>query len=66
MHRLQTAGYAVAVLHPGQIDRELRAELEGIARAWRGDEPERGFVMALDALFRLEDEDAVFVVGCGP
>jgi lysyl-tRNA synthetase class 2 len=66
VHRLETAGYTVAVLHPGQIDRELRAELEGIARAWRGDEPERGFVMALDALFRLEDEDAVFVVGHGP
>ena len=66
VHRLQTAGYTVAVVHPGQVDRELRSELEGIARAWRGDEPERGFVMALDALFRLEDEDAVFVVGRGP
>src|SRR5207253_2819509 len=33
---------------------------------WRGREPERGFVMTLDALFRLGDEDAVFVVGRGP
>jgi lysyl-tRNA synthetase class 2 len=66
VHRLEAAGYSVDVLHPSQIDRDLRAELEGIARSWRGDEPERGFVMALDALFRLEDEDAVFVIGRGP
>jgi lysyl-tRNA synthetase class 2 len=66
VHRLEAAGYTATVLHPGQIDRALRAELEAVARAWRGDEPERGFVMALDALFRLEDEDAVFVVGVGP
>ena len=29
-------------------------------------QPERGFVMALDALFSLGDEDAVFVVGFDP
>jgi lysyl-tRNA synthetase class 2 len=51
------------VLHPREIDEELRTGVESIARAWRGKEPERGFVMALDALFRLGDEDAVFVVG---
>jgi lysyl-tRNA synthetase class 2 len=66
VHRLQTAGYTVSSLHPGQIGPALRFELESVARAWRGDEPERGFVMALDALFRLEDEDAVFVVGRDP
>jgi hypothetical protein len=27
---------------------------------------DRGFAMAIDALFRLEDEDAVFVIGRGP
>jgi lysyl-tRNA synthetase class 2 len=37
-----------------------------VARAWRGEEPERGFVMALDALFRLDDAHALFVVGMGP
>jgi lysyl-tRNA synthetase class 2 len=41
----------------------MRAELEAIAAEWRGAQPERGFVMALDALFRLGDEESVFVVG---
>ena len=66
VHRLKKAGYTAEVLHPREIDDELRGELESVAREWRGDEPNRGFVMALDALFRLEDEDAVFVVGRAP
>ncbi|HET7554630.1 MAG TPA: phosphatidylglycerol lysyltransferase domain-containing protein [Gaiellaceae bacterium] len=63
VQRLRRAGYGVQVLRPGQIDDALRYELETIAGSWRGTEPERGFVMALDALFRLGDEDALFVVG---
>jgi lysyl-tRNA synthetase, class II len=66
VHRLRRAGYRADVLRPGQVDAALRHELEAIARAWRGTEPERGFVMALDALFRLGDEDALFVVGRDP
>ena len=63
VHRLEAAGYTAEALHPREIGPALRAELEAIAQAWRGTEPERGFVMALDAFFRLEDEDAVFVIG---
>jgi lysyl-tRNA synthetase, class II len=63
VHRLQNLGFEARVLRPSDIDRAMRAELETIARTWRGDAPERGFVMALDALFRLGDEDALFVVG---
>jgi len=63
VHRLEKARYRTEVLRPGEIGAELRAELEQIAHAWRGEQPERGFVMALDALFSLGDEDAVFVVG---
>ena len=63
VHRLRKAGYRAEALRPGELDPELRQELETIARTWRGTEPERGFVMALDALFRLGDEDALFVVG---
>jgi lysyl-tRNA synthetase, class II len=63
VHRLEHAGYTVRVLRPGEIDAELRRDLEAVARDWRGSEPERGFVMALDALFRLGDDDAVFVIG---
>jgi lysyl-tRNA synthetase class 2 len=63
VHRLTAAGYSARLLRPGELDPELRTELETIARRWRGDEPERGFVMALDALFSLHDEDALFAVG---
>jgi lysyl-tRNA synthetase class 2 len=66
VHRLEHAGYSARVLRPSELDAQLRDELESVARAWRGDAPERGFVMALDALFGLGDEDAVFVVGFAP
>jgi lysyl-tRNA synthetase, class II len=66
IHRLERAGFTADVLHPDQMDSRLRDELEAIAQEWRGDQPNRGFVMALDALFRLEADDAVFVVGRGP
>ncbi|MGZ4229264.1 MAG: phosphatidylglycerol lysyltransferase domain-containing protein, partial [Solirubrobacteraceae bacterium] len=65
VHRLERGGFTAEILYPREIGPELRAELEGIARSWRGVAPERGFVMALDALFRLED-DALFVLGRGP
>ena len=63
VHRLQATGYRAQILRPSEVGDELRSRLEEIARVWRGKAPERGFVMALDALFRLGDEDAVFVVG---
>jgi lysyl-tRNA synthetase, class II len=66
VHRLQRAGYRADILRPRQLDATLRQELETIAHGWRGTEPERGFVMALDALFRLGDDDALFVVGRKP
>ena len=66
VQRLERERYSVRVLHPREITGELRADLELIAREWRGDEPQKGFVMALDTLFRLEDEDAVFVIGFAP
>jgi lysyl-tRNA synthetase class 2 len=66
VHRLAREGYVARVLRPSEIGAGLRGELEELARAWRGDAPERGFVMAIDRLFRLGDGDAVFVVGFGP
>ena len=63
VHRLLAAGFEARVLRPGEIDEAMRAELETISRVWRGDAPERGFVMSLDALFQLDDDDAVFVIG---
>jgi lysyl-tRNA synthetase, class II len=66
VHRLEREGYTARALHPCELDAGLRRELETVAREWRGREPERGFVMALDTLFRLEEEDALFLVGFGP
>ena len=66
VHRLERSGYTARVLRPSELDRDLRDQLEGVADAWRGAEPERGFVMALDRLFRLGDRDALFVVGLDP
>jgi lysyl-tRNA synthetase, class II len=66
VHRLVQAEYVVRALRPSEIDAQLRDELEELARAWRGDQPERGFVMALDELFSLDDKHALFVVGFDP
>lgn len=66
VHRLEQAGYETRVLRPSMLDGDLRRELEAVARDWRGEAPERGFVMALDALFSLGDEDALFVIGFAP
>jgi lysyl-tRNA synthetase class 2 len=66
VHRLDRAGYTAKVVRPSEIDAAFRGRLEELARSWRGSQPERGFVMALDTLFRLDDEHAVFVVGHAP
>ena len=63
VHRLSKAGYSVRVMPPSAIDAKLRRELHEITVDWRGEQPERGFAMALDSLFSLGDDDAVFVVG---
>jgi lysyl-tRNA synthetase, class II len=66
VHRLERSGYSAAILRQAELGDLLREELEEVARAWRGPQPVRGFVMALDALFRLDDQQALFVVGRGP
>jgi lysyl-tRNA synthetase, class II len=66
VHRLERAGYTASVRRPSELDGDLRRQLEDVTRAWRGAQPERGFVMALDTLFHLDDEHALFVVGLDP
>ena len=61
--RLAREGYHVDVVHPDALGPGERAELKQIAAEWRGAQPEKGFVMALDDLFRLEGDDALFVIG---
>ena len=45
-------GIVVRVVLSCELDAALRAQLEEIARTWRGTAPERGWVMAMDTLFR--------------
>jgi lysyl-tRNA synthetase class 2 len=66
VQRLEREGYTVRILRPAEVPPPLRAELEQIASGWRGGEPQKGFVMALDTLFGRDDDGDVFVIGCGP
>ena len=63
VHRLERAGYTAEMRRPSEIDAGVRAQLEALAKEWRGAQPQRGFVMALDTLFRLDDDQAVFLIG---
>jgi lysyl-tRNA synthetase class 2 len=58
--RLERAGYRVRVLAARDCDAELRRELAEVSCAWRRGWPERGFGMAMDALF-ADDESLVGV-----
>jgi lysyl-tRNA synthetase class 2 len=53
--RLHKAGYRARVLRPDEIDAELRCQIERVSSEWRGRARERGFSMAMDALFRYPD-----------
>jgi lysyl-tRNA synthetase, class II len=48
--RLQKAGYAFRVVAADDVSAELEEELADVSAAWRGDQPERGFSMAIDDL----------------
>ena len=64
--RLLAAGYTADVVRAADVGRALRVELAAIAAEWRGSAPERGFVMAIDTLFRLDGNEAVFVIARSP
>ena len=54
VHRIHRAGYRVRFVRPAEVTPELRAGLERVSHEWRGRWPERGFTMAMDALFAHE------------
>ena len=54
VQRVRRAGYRIRFVRPAEVTPELRAELERVSREWRGRWPERGFTMAMDALFAHE------------
>ena len=62
--RLEKSGYEVRVLTAGDADERLRAELRAVSEEWRGNWPERGFTMAMDAMFIYPD--TVLAVAIGP
>jgi lysylphosphatidylglycerol synthetase-like protein (DUF2156 family) len=62
--RLEKCGYQVRVLSTADADPHLREELHAVSQEWRGNWPERGFTMAMDALFRYPD--TVLAVAVAP
>jgi lysyl-tRNA synthetase class 2 len=62
--RLEKGGYQVRVLSTADADEELRQKLCEVSEEWRGNWPERGFTMAMDALFRYPD--TVLAVAVAP
>ncbi|MGZ4291370.1 MAG: bifunctional lysylphosphatidylglycerol flippase/synthetase MprF [Gaiellaceae bacterium] len=62
--RLEKSGYRVEVLSTADADEALRDEVRAVSEEWRGNWPERGFTMAMDALFRYPD--TVLAVAVGP
>ncbi len=62
--RLEKNGYEVRVASTADADEALRCELRAVSEEWRGSWPERGFTMAMDALFAYPD--TVLAVAIGP
>ena len=60
--RLEKAGYTLRVVAAEHVDPALRAELDDVSAAWRGNQPERGFSMAIDDLYL---DGTVFAVAEG-
>jgi lysyl-tRNA synthetase class 2 len=64
--RVARAGYVVRVVRHRELTPEELAEMARLAARWRGDEPERGFSMALDRLGDPADERCVAVLATDP
>ena len=62
--RLEKTGYEVRVLSTADADESMKCELRAVSEEWRGNWPERGFTMAMDALFLYPD--TVLAVAIAP
>jgi lysyl-tRNA synthetase class 2 len=62
--RLEKSGYEVRVLSTADADAAMKDELRAVSEEWRGSWPERGFTMAMDALFLYPD--TVLAVAVAP
>lgn len=63
VHRLERGGYQATVATAGSLSPALRRELAAVEHAWLRGRPRTGFTMELDSLFRLDGDDAAFVIG---
>lgn len=61
--RLERERYQAEVLYVSEVEERLRVQLQEIFREWCGKSTAKGYAMELDTLFRLEGEDALFVIG---
>ncbi len=64
--RVDRKGYRAEIFTAGQLSPEVRAELCELEQRWLAGKPRKGFIMELDELFRLDGDDAVFVIGRDP
>ena len=61
--RLRKAGFSVRVLRVDEVDADLRIEIGRVSAEWRGRWPERGFTMAMDALWDYPESALVLAEG---
>lgn len=61
--RLEKAGYGFRVVAAEDVDAATRAQLDEVSAAWRGDQAERGFSMAMDDLYA---EGTLFAAAIAP
>ncbi|MGZ4605401.1 MAG: bifunctional lysylphosphatidylglycerol synthetase/lysine--tRNA ligase LysX [Blastococcus sp.] len=64
--RVARAGYRIRIVRHGDLTADELAEMGRRAEEWRGDEPERGFSMALNRLGDPADRHCVAVLATDP
>jgi len=63
--RLRKAGFTVRTLSVRDVDADLRREIARVSAEWRGRWPERGFTMAMDALWDYPESVLVMAEDAG-
>ncbi len=63
VRRLERHGYHAAAVYAGDVPPDLYREMRAVEASWIGDTRRKGFTMALDDLFRLGGDDALFILG---
>jgi lysylphosphatidylglycerol synthetase-like protein (DUF2156 family) len=63
VNRVERGGYQSVVMPAGAIPADLRREMRQVESAWLAGGRRTGFAMQLDDLFRLDGDDALFVLG---